>query len=82
MPRADPTSAPGLPCSLEPEALLTADLVLLCSSSLLFFLSMFVLLPALPPYIVQELGGTEAHVGLIMGAFAGASILSLSLIHI
>lgn len=76
MPRADPTSAPGLPCSQEPEALLTADFVLVCSSSLLFFLSMFVLLPALPPYIVQELGGTEAHVGLIMGAFAGASILS------
>ena len=59
-----------------PEVLFTNDFLLLCLSTFLFFASMFVILPVLPPFIIHELNGTESQVGLIMGAFAAASILS------
>ncbi len=59
-----------------PEVLFTKQFLLLCLSTFLFFASMFVILPVLPPFIIHELNGTESQVGLIMGAFAAASILS------
>ena len=72
----EPAVAPPPHLPQDSEVLFTKDFLLLCLSSFLFFTSMFVLLPVLPPYIVQELNGTESQVGLIMGAFAAASILS------
>jgi MFS family permease len=77
-------SRPALPLSPQPahvsqvpsDALFTRGFLLLCASTLLFFESMFVLLAILPLFIVQELRGTESQVGIIMGAFAIAAVLT------
>lgn len=57
----------------RPAGLFSRDFALACVANLTFFGSMHYLLPALPLYIVQ-LGGQEADVGLMMGAFMVTSV--------
>ena len=76
MPKPPAASFSSHTSQSEPEVLFSKDFLLLCLSTFLFFASMFVILPILPPFIIHELHGTESQVGLIMGAFAAASILS------
>src|SRR5262245_61094855 len=59
-----------------PEGLFTRDFLLLCLSSFLFSLSMFLLFAVLPVFVVQELKGTRSDVGLVMGAFALSAVLA------
>ena len=58
------------------DKLLTRDFVFLCLSTFLFAASMFLLFAVLPPFVIDELHGTETDVGLVMGAFAAAALLS------
>lgn len=53
--------------SLEPDK--RRNLLLLLATGLLFWSSLTTLLPTLPIYI-EDLGGTTAQVGLVMGSFA------------
>lgn len=58
------------------EALFTRNYVLLCIGAFLFSGSMFLLFAILPLFVVQELHGAESQVGMIMGAFAIAAVLT------
>ncbi|SMO35581.1 MFS transporter [Melghirimyces algeriensis] len=57
------------------ERLWTRDFILLGIVNLLMFGSFFFLLPTLPLYVTEELGGNENQVGLIAGSFAIAAIV-------
>ena len=79
MPQA-PSSGSGPPQAPQNTAaqgvLFTRNYVLLCVGAFLFSGSMFVLFAVLPLFVVQELHGAESQVGLIMGAFALAAVLT------
>lgn len=66
------TSPPGV----VSDQLFTRDFLLLCVSSFLFSMSMFLLFAVLPVFVVQELHGAESQVGMIMGAFAVSAVLA------
>ena len=55
------------------ETLFTRNFILTCFATLLFYMSFDLLLPTLPVYVLG-LGGTEGDVGLVMSAFAMASV--------
>lgn len=55
--------------------LFTADFVLICLVSVMVFTSFYLLLPTLPMYITQRIGGQESDVGLMMGSFSFSSVL-------
>jgi len=79
MPPSAPVSAapvPTLSPRVAPARLFSRDFVLLCVSSFLFSLSMFLLFAVLPLFVVQELHGANSQVGLIMGAFAISAVLA------
>lgn len=59
-----------------PDQLFSRDFLLLCVSSFLFSMSMFLLFAVLPVFVVQELHGAESQVGMIMGAFAVSAVLA------
>ena len=78
-----PPSAPFLAAPVQtlspsaaPARLFSRDFLLLCVSSFLFSLSMFLLFAVLPLFVVQELHGANSQVGLIMGAFAISAVLA------
>jgi len=62
--------------SVAPAPLFTRDFLLLCLSSFLFSMSMFLLFAVLPVFVVEELRGAKSQVGLIMGAFAVSAVLA------
>lgn len=66
---------PALASPETADSLFTRNFVVLCVSTLLFFESMFLLLAVLPVFIVQELRGTEAQVGVVVGVFALAAVM-------
>ena len=79
MPPSAPLVAAPVPTispSAAPARLFSRDFVLLCVSSFLFSLSMFLLFAVLPLFVVQELQGANSQVGLIMGAFAVSAVLA------
>jgi MFS family permease len=53
----------------------TRDFALLLGSTLLVWSSFYFLLPVLPLYVVQRLGGTPAQVGLLMAAVGVLSVV-------
>ena len=55
------------------EKCLTANFVLACMVSLFAFSSFYLLLAVLPVY-VKHVGGTEAHVGLVVGIFSATAV--------
>ncbi|MGE5585870.1 MAG: MFS transporter [Bacillota bacterium] len=55
------------------ETLFTRNFILTCFATLLFYMSFHLLLPTLPVYVLG-LGGTKGDVGLVMSAFAMASV--------
>ncbi|MGI6146777.1 MAG: MFS transporter [Firmicutes bacterium] len=65
----DPSNSPT-----RTATLFTPGFVLLCFATLMFYVSYQVLIPTLPPYVLQ-MGGGEYHVGLVMSAFPLASVL-------
>lgn len=68
-------SQPDLPSAETAESVFSRNFLVLCISTLLFFESLFVLLAVLPVFIIQELHGTEAQVGLVLGVFALAAVM-------
>src|SRR5262245_21364091 len=67
---------PTLAASTAPARLFSRDFVLLCVSSFLFSLSMFLLFAVLPLFVVQALQGANSQDGLIMGVFAVSAVLA------
>ena len=57
------------------ERLWTKDFILICLVNFFMFVSFFILFPTLPIYVVEELGGMESQVGLIVGVFTVAAVL-------
>ena len=71
---ATPTSdAPAGPA--DDERLLTPLFALLIAAGVCYFLSIAALLPTLPLYIEDELGGGGLEVGIVVGAFAVSAAL-------
>ncbi len=58
------------------ERLWTRDFLLLCVVNFFMFSGFFVLLPTLPIFVVEALGGREDQVGLIIGIFTVAAVLA------
>ena len=75
-PQAPAVAPQRLPDQAPQEALFTRNYVLLCVGAFLFSGSMFLLFAILPLFVVQELHGAESQVGMIMGAFAIAAVLT------
>jgi MFS family permease len=57
------------------ERLLTPRFLLVTCSGLAYFLSLGMLLPVLPLYVQNRLGGDNAEVGIAVGAFAVGAVL-------
>ncbi len=70
---------PPHPAELEGPAsdqpLITPLFVLITASGLFYFLAIGALLPTLPRYVEEELGGSGLEVGLVVGAFAVSAAL-------
>ncbi|MDD5203953.1 MAG: MFS transporter [Desulfobacterales bacterium] len=61
--------------SRQPEfRLLSKDFILICLANFCYFGSFYILVPAMPQYVVS-LGGTTSQVGLIMGFFTFSSVV-------
>ena len=70
------TPAAPLPSEVHPSgSLITAPFAFVTLATLLYFISMGALLPTLPRYVEQELGGGGFEVGVAAGAFAVAAAL-------
>src|SRR3989339_890988 len=54
--------------------LLSKDFILICLANFCYFGSFYILVPAMPQYVVS-LGGTTGQVGLIMGFFTLSSVM-------
>lgn len=73
---SESASSSPRPSGPDHAALFTRDFILLCLATFLFAGSMFLLFAVLPVFIVEELDGADAQVGLIMGAFAVSALLA------
>ena len=58
-----------------PEKLLTPIFALLMGSGLVYFTGMSMLLPVLPAYVGEELGGSDLMVGLAMGVVGVSAVI-------
>ncbi|MFS8514114.1 MAG: MFS transporter, partial [Planifilum fulgidum] len=58
------------------ERLWTKDFILICAVNFFMFAGFFMLLPTLPIYVVDELGGAAGQAGLIVGVFTVAAVLA------
>lgn len=58
--------------------LLTREFLILCCATMLYFLGMGAGNPLLPKFVVDELGGSTASAGIVMGSFAISSLLTRS----
>ena len=70
---APPTGTQAGPA--DDERLLTPLFALLIAAGLCYFLSIAALLPTLPLYVEEELGGGGLQVGIVVGAFAVSAAL-------
>jgi len=68
-----PSSVPHVPAPSE-ERILTRDFILTCCGGFVLFSSFLLLLAILPLYLKDDLGGSDAEVGLIIGVFAFAAL--------
>jgi MFS family permease len=66
----------GSPRGVDGATLLSRRFVLVVSAGLLYFLALSMLLPVLPRYVENELGGGSIAVGITSGSlFVGAILL-------
>ena len=65
--------APAVPAG--PDRLLSPAFVVIVVSATAYFAAMGMLLPVLPRYVEEELGGNGFAVGLAVGAFAVSAAL-------
>ncbi len=57
---------------------MSGEFVILSTATALYFFGMGAANPLLPTFVVDELGGTEATAGLVMGSFAVAALVTRS----
>ena len=62
------------PVSPAEDRILTRDFILTCCGGFVLFSSFLLLLAILPLYLKDDLGGSDAEVGLIIGVFAFAAL--------
>jgi MFS family permease len=60
------------------ERLLSREFMILALSTTLYFVGMGASNPLMPKFVVDELGGSEATAGLVMGSFAVAALATRS----
>jgi MFS family permease len=60
---------------LEPERIYSRDFALICGGGISLLLGFMMLLGVLPLYLKDDLGGSDAEVGLIIGFFALAALV-------
>lgn len=72
---APPTSGAPQAGPVDDERLLTPLFALLIAAGFCYFLSIAALLPTLPLYVEEELGGGGLQVGIVVGAFAVSAAL-------
>ncbi len=58
------------------ERLLSREFLTLAAATMLYFLGMGASNPLMPKFVVDELGGTEATAGFVMGTFAVAALMT------
>ena len=77
MPAAsDPSAALGIPSAGEDRrSLLSPGFVLVTAATLFYFVALGALLPTLPVYVEDELGGGSVAVGVTVGVFAVSAAL-------
>src|SRR5690606_41827374 len=56
------------------ERLWTKDFILICAVNFFMFAGFFLLLPTLPIYVVDELGGAAGQAGRIVAVFTAAAV--------
>ncbi|HEX2418102.1 MAG TPA: MFS transporter [Micromonosporaceae bacterium] len=57
-----------------PKSLLTPKFLTVVSASLAYFLAVGILVPAVPRYVAGPLGGGDAAVGMVVGAFSVSAL--------
>ncbi len=81
-----PFAATGLtgirlpPAPDKPPPLLSGEFLALMATAVSFALGMGAMNALLPPFVVDQLGGTEATSGLVMGSVAVSALLSRSIL--
>jgi len=73
---SDPSAALGIPSAGEDRrSLLSPGFVLVTAATLFYFVALGALLPTLPVYVEDELGGGSVAVGVTVGVFAVSAAL-------
>ncbi|WP_131918669.1 MFS transporter [Heliophilum fasciatum] len=57
------------------ERLWTKNFILICMANLMLFISFYFLLPTLPIFVTEKLGGNNDHVGYIIGILSLTAVL-------
>lgn len=65
-----------MPSGHGEERLLSREFLTLAAATMLYFVGMGASNPLMPKFVVEELGGTEATAGLVMGSFAVAALFT------
>jgi MFS family permease len=65
--------------SSQREPLISREFLILAAATTLYFVGMGASNPLMPKFVVDELGGSEATAGLVMGSFAVAALATRSL---
>jgi MFS family permease len=60
------------------ERLLSREFVILAVATVLYFVGLGAVNPLMPPFVVDELGGSEVVAGVVMGMFAVSALLTRS----
>lgn len=66
----DPAVGTQLPHGPAPARMVTSRFAVVTGATFLYFLAMGVLIPTLPRYVEDELGGGGVAVGVVLGSFA------------
>lgn len=66
----DPAIVPDLPHGPAPARLVTSRFAVVTGATFLYFMAMGALIPTLPRYVEDELGGGGVAVGVVLGSFA------------
>ncbi len=75
--KGGPRTGDDAPTKEQAESVWTGDFFLLCLANSSLFLSLLLLLPTLPLYLLQ-IGGTRRDVGYVMGAYTLGAMLMRS----
>jgi MFS family permease len=72
----DPALAADLPHGPAPTRLVSSRFAVVTGATFLYFMAMGALIPTLPKYVEDELGGGGVAVGIVLGSFAVSAALA------